>query len=53
MPYDVNVYDYGYDSLFVELEDIAIKNVWQKASGINSAKTLMIFTNTGDNLKNI
>lgn len=34
--YDVNVYDYGYDSLFVELEDIAIKNVWQKASGIDN-----------------
>ena len=36
--YDVNVYDYGYDSLFVELEDIAIKNVWQKASGIDNLK---------------
>lgn len=34
--YDINVYDYGYDSLLVELEDIAIKNVWQKASGIDN-----------------
>lgn len=36
--YDVNVYDYGYDSLFVELKDIAIKNVWQKASGVDNLK---------------
>lgn len=34
--YDVNAHDYGYDSLFIELEDIAIKNVWQKASGIDN-----------------
>lgn len=34
--YDVNVYNYGYDSVFVELEDIAIKNVWQKVSGIDN-----------------
>lgn len=34
--YDISMHEYGYDSLFVELEDIAIKNVWQKASGIDN-----------------
>ena len=35
--YDISTHEYG-DSLFVELEDIAIKNVWQKASGIDNLK---------------
>ena len=34
--YDISAHEYGYDSLFIELEDIAIKNVWQKASGIDN-----------------
>ena len=34
--YDISTHEYGYDSLFIELEDIAIKNVWQKASGIDN-----------------
>ena len=34
--YDISTHEYGYDSVFVELEDIAIKNVWQKASGIDN-----------------
>lgn len=34
--YDISIHAYGYDLLFVELEDIAIKNVWQKASGIDN-----------------
>ena len=34
--YDISTHGYGYDSVFVELEDIAIKNVWQKASGIDN-----------------
>ena len=36
--YDISTHGYGYDSVFVELEDIAIKNVWQKASGIDNLK---------------
>ena len=34
--YVISAHEYGYDSLFIELEDIAIKNVWQKASGIDN-----------------